>query len=172
MAAATDRFALVQEKYWSENNFDSFFLIKPFAANSTDGEFALIPDKKGNAYFSAQQQSGLKLSLSAWTGKPNYAIYFAKYVDSSYSMSTRSTVNDPKLNQYVSYVDINTGWIYITRNAKKLNSKKERVLEVYAIRQNPITKEWKEVPFQFNNSQFSVANLVISSDRKRVVYVS
>lgn len=161
-----------EEEYWSENNFDSFFVIKPFAANSVDGEFALIPDKKGNAYFSAQKQSGLKLSLSAWTGKPNYAIYSAKYGDSSYSMSTRSTVNDPKLNQYVSYVDINTGWIYITRNAKKLNSKKERVLEIYAIRQNPITKEWKEIPFQFNNSQFSVANLVISSDRKRVVFVS
>jgi outer membrane protein OmpA-like peptidoglycan-associated protein len=161
-----------EEEYWSENNFDSFFVVKPFAANSTDGEFALIPDQKGNVYYSAQKQSGLKLSISAWTGKPNYAMYFAKYGDSSYTMPVRSTVNDPKLNQYVSYVDINTGWIYITRNAKKLNSKKERVLEVYAIRQNPITKEWKEVPFQYNNSQFSVANLVISPDRKRVVFVS
>ena len=161
-----------EEEYWSENNFDSFFVIKPFAANTSSGAIALVPDRKGNVYYAAQLQSGLKLSLSAWTGKPNYSIYSAKYGDSSYSMSFRSTLNNPKLNQYVSHVDINTGWIYITRNAKKLNAKKESLLEIYAVRQNPITKEWKEIPFQFNNAQFSVSNLVISPDRKRVVFVS
>jgi len=77
-----------QEEYWSENNFDSFFVIKPFAANSVNSEFGLIPDKKGNVYYSVQQQKGLKLSLSAWSNKPYYSIYSAKYGDSSYTMAT------------------------------------------------------------------------------------
>lgn len=161
-----------QEEYWAENNFDSFFVIKPFAANTSNSEFGLIPDKKGNVYYSIQQQKGLKLSLSAWSHKPYYSIYSAKYGDSSYTMPVRSSVSSSSLHQYVSYVDINTGWIYITRNAKKLNEKRERLLEIYAVRQNPITKEWKQVPFQFNNSQYSVSNLVISPDRQKVVFVS
>ena len=159
-------------EYWSENDFDSFYVMKKFPSESTGSEFALVPDKKGNVFFSKQYQKGLQLSLSAWNHKPYYAIFKAKYADSSYVNPVSLTNNKKKLHQYVSYYDINTGWIYITRNAEKLNAKKERVLKVLAVRQNPITKEWKEIEFKFNNSEYSVSNLVISPDRKKVIFVS
>lgn len=159
-------------EYWSENNFDTFYVMKKFPSETDGSEFAIVPDKKGNVYFSRQFQKGLQLSLSAWNHKPYYAIFKAKYADSLYSNSSAITNNKKKLHQYVSYVDINTGWIYITRNAEKLNSKKERVLQILAIRQNPITKEWKEIEFKFNNPEYSVSNLIISPDRKKVIFVS
>ena len=159
-------------EYWSENDFDSFYVMKKFPSESKGSEFALVPDKKGNVYFSKQYQKGLQLSLSAWNHKPYYAIFKAKYADSTYLNPVSLTNNKKKLHQYVSYYDINTGWIYITRNSEKLNSKRERVLKVLAVRQNPITKEWKEIEFKFNNPEYSVSNFIISPDRKKIIFVS
>ena len=160
------------ENYWAENDFSTFYSVKPFPSNTQIGEYALVPDQKGNAYFSSHLENGLQKSISAWHEQPYYRIYKAKYGDSSLGLSSELTNNKNGVHQHVSYVDVNTGFIYVTRDAIKKNSKREKVLQVFAMRQNPLTKKWIEIPFQLNNIEFSVADLIISPDGSKVVFAS
>lgn len=160
------------ETYWAENDFSTFYSMKPFASNSKLGEYALIPDKKGNAYYSTHIEKGLKKSVSLWHEQPYYEIYKAKYSDSLISAAREITNNKSASHQHVSFVDPNSGFIYVTRNAKKKNANRERVLQIYSMRQNAVTKKWLEIPFQLNNSEFSVADLVISPDGSKIVFAS
>jgi len=160
------------EVYWPENDFSEFYLLKPFVSNTGLGEYALVSDKKGDAYYSTHIQNGLKQSISVWHEQPYYQIYKAPYSDSFLGKGKEITNNKSVAHQHVSYVDPNTGFIYVTRNAKKKNAKRERVLQVFAMRQNPVTKKWIEIPFQLNNSDYSVADLIISPDGSKVVFAS
>ncbi|MCX6176717.1 MAG: OmpA family protein [Bacteroidetes bacterium] len=160
------------ENYWAENDFSTFYSVKPFPSNTKFGEYALVPDKKGNAYYSTHTENGLQKSISTWHEQPYYKIFKAQYGDSSLGLTSELTNNKNGVHQHVSFVDVNTGFIYITRNATKKNAKRERVLQVFAMRQNALTKKWIEIPFQLNNIEFSVADLVISPDGSKVVFVS
>ena len=160
------------ESYWSENDFSEFYTLKPFNSNTGLGEYALVADKKGNAYYSTHIEKGLKKSVSLWHEQPYYQIYKAPYSDSFIGKGKEITNNKSVSHQHVSFVDPNTGFIYITRNAKKKNNKRERVLQVFAMRQNPVTKKWIEIPFQLNNAAYSVADLIISPDGTKVVFAS
>ena len=160
------------ENYLEETDFSTLYAIKPFGTNSLLGEYALVPDKKGNAYFSSQRESGLLKSISAWQQLPYYQIYQAKYSDTFMGLAMGLTNNRKNLHQHVSCVDPNNGFIYITRSAKTKNTKNERVLQIFAMRQNSLTKEWLEIPFQLNNTEYSVADLVISLDGSKVVFAS
>lgn len=160
------------ENYWAENDFSTFYSVKPFPSNSKLGEYALVPDKKGNAYYSTHTENGLQKSTSAWHEQPYYKIFKAQYGDSTVGLTAELTNNKNGAHQHVSFVDVNTGFIYVTRNATKKNAKRERVLQVFAMRQNALTKKWTEIPFQLNNIEFSVADLVISPDGSKVVFAS
>ncbi len=160
------------ESYWSENDFSEFYTLKPFNSNTGLGEYALVADKKGNAYYSTHIEKGLKKSVSLWHEQPYYQIYKAPYSDSFIGKGKEITNNKSVAHQHVSFVDPNTGFVYITRNAKKKNDKRERVLQVFAMRQNPVTKKWVEIPFQLNNTAYSVADLIISPDGTKVVFAS
>lgn len=160
------------ESYWSENDFSTFYSMKPFLSNTKQGEYALVADKKGNAFYSTHIEKGLKKSVALWHEEPYYQIYKATYFDSSLSSGKEITNNKSVTHQHVSFVDANTGFVYITRNAKRKNANRERVLQVYAMRQNAITKKWLEIPFQLNNTNFSVADLIISPDGSKVVFAS
>lgn len=160
------------ESYWAENNFSVYYSVKPFLSNSQLGEYAMVPDKKGNAYYSTHIEKGLKKSTSLWHEQPYYQIYRAPYSDSFLGKGSEITNNKAVSHQHVSFIDPNTGFIYVTRNAKKKNANRERVLQIYAIRQNPITKKWLEIPLQLNNADYSVADLVISPDGSKVVFAS
>ena len=160
------------ENYLEETDYSTLYAIKPFGTNSLLGEYALVPDKKGNAYFSTQRESGLLKTISAWQQLPYYQIYQAKYSDTFMGLAVAITNNNKKLHQHVSCVDPNNGLIYITRSAKTKNAKNERVLQIFAMRQNSLTKEWLEIPFQLNNTEYSVADLVISLDGSKVVFAS
>ena len=160
------------ENYWAENDFSSFYSVKPFPSNSKLGEYALVPDKKGNAYYSTHTENGLQKSTSAWHEQPYYKIFKAQYGDSTVGLTAELTNNKNGAHQHVSFVDVNTGFIYVTRDAIKKNAKRERVLQVFAMRQNALTKKWSEIPFQLNNIEFSVADLVISPDGSKVVFAS
>lgn len=160
------------ETYWPENDFSEFYMLKPFNSNTGLGEYALVPDKKGNAYYSTHIEKGLKKSVSLWHEQPYYQIYKARYSDSFLGQGKEITNNKSVAHQHVSFVDPNTGFIYVTRNAKKKNAKRERVLQVFAMRQNPVTKKWTEIPFQLNNADYSVADLIISPDGTKVVFAS
>ena len=160
------------ENYWAENDFSTFYSVKPFPSNTKNGEYALVSDKKGSAYFSSHIENGLQKSMSAWHDQPYYKIYKAQYGDSSLGLTSELTNNKNGVHQHVSFVDVNTGFIYVTRDAMKKNSKREKVLQVFAMRQNPLTKKWIEIPFQLNNIEFSVADLIISPDGSKVVFAS
>jgi len=160
------------ENYWAENDFSAFYSVKPFPSNTRLGEYALVPDKKGNAYYSTHSENGLQKSISPWHEQPYYKIFKAKYGDSSLGLTSELTNNKNGVHQHVSFVDVNTGFIYVTRDAIKKNAKRERVLQVFAMRQNPLTKKWIEIPFQLNNIEFSVADLVFSPDGSKVVFAS
>ena len=160
------------ENYWAENDFSSFYSVKPFPSNSKLGEYALVPDKKGNAYYSTHTENGLQKSIAAWHEQPYYRIFKAQYGDSSLGLTSELTNNKHGVHQHVSFVDVNRGFIYVTRDAVKKNAKRERVLQVFAMRQNALTKKWSEIPFQLNNIEFSVADLVISPDGSKVVFAS
>lgn len=96
----------------------------------------------------------------------------AKFSDSSISQPVELSSNAKALNQHVSFYDDKNRMIYITRNAKQSNSKNEKVLQIFAIQQNLFTKKWKEIAFPLNNTDFSVADLIISPDGSKVVFVS
>lgn len=158
--------------YWSEFDFNTNYTIKPFPQNSKLGEYGLIRDSKGNCYFSTHKEVGLRKVLSAWFEEPNYSIYKAKYADSSFSGEKELSNTVRSSNQHASYYDEITGFLYITRNAEKPNSKGEKVLQIFGVKQNPVTKAWKEVQFQLNNADFSVSDLVMSPDGSKVIFVS
>jgi hypothetical protein len=160
------------ENYWAENDFSSFYSVKPFPSNSKLGEYSLVPDKKGNAYYSTHAENGLQKSIASWHEQPYYRIFKAQYGDSSLGLTSELTNNKNGAHQHVSFVDVNNGFIYVTRDAVKKNAKRERVLQVFAMRQNALTKKWNEIPFQLNNIEFSVADLVISPDGSKVVFAS
>ncbi|MFM6953073.1 MAG: OmpA family protein [Bacteroidota bacterium] len=167
-----DQNAGAVESYWPENDFSAYYSVKPFTSNSQLGEYALVPDKKGNAYYSTHIEKGLRKSTSLWHEQPYYQIYRAPYSDSFLGAGKEITNNKAVSHQHVSFVDPNTGFIYVTRNAKKKNANRERVLQVYAMRQNAVTKKWLEIPFQLNNTDYSVADLIISPDGSKVVFAS
>jgi outer membrane protein OmpA-like peptidoglycan-associated protein len=160
------------ESYWAENDFSAYYSMKPFVSNTKQGEYALVADKKGNAYYSTHSEAGLKKSISLWHEQSYYQIHKAKYLDSMLGVGKAITNNKAAVHQHVSFVDPNSGFVYVTRNAKKKNANRERVLQIYAIRQNAVTKKWIEIPFQLNNLDFSVADLVISPDGSKVVFAS
>ena len=160
------------DNYWSENDFSTFYSLKPFTSNTKFGEYGLVSDKKGNAYYSTIAENALQNAISTWHEQPYFRIFKAKYGDSTLGIPSELTHNINGVHQHVSYVDVNSGFIYITRNAVKKNDKRERVLQVFALRQNAITKKWTEIPFQLNNIEFSVADLVISPDGSKVVFAS
>jgi len=160
------------ESYWTENDFSVFYSVKPFLSNSELGEYAMVPDKKGNAYYSTHIEKGLRQSTSLWHEQPYYQIYRASYSDSFLGKGKEITNNKAVAHQHVSFVDPNSGFIYVTRNAKKKNANRERVLQVFAMRQNAVTKKWLEIPFQLNNQAYSVADLIISPDGSKVIFAS
>jgi outer membrane protein OmpA-like peptidoglycan-associated protein len=160
------------ESYWTENDFSQYYSVKPFISNTALGEYAMVPDKKGNAFYSTHIEKGLRKSTSLWHEQPYYQIYRAPYSDSFLGTGKEITNNKAVAHQHVSFVDPNTGFMYVTRNAKKKNANRERVLQVFAMRQNAVTKKWLEIPFQLNNADYSVADLIISPDGSKVVFVS
>lgn len=167
-----DQNASADGDYWAENDFSVYYSVKPFLSNSQLGEYAMVPDKKGNAYYSTHIEKGLRQSTSMWHEQPYYQIYRAPYSDSFLGTGKEITNNKAVSHQHVSFVDPNTGFIYVTRNAKKKNANRERVLQVFAMRQNAVTKKWLEIPFQLNNADYSVADLIISPDGSKVVFAS
>jgi len=158
--------------YWADYDFNSKYTFKPFPNAKALGEYGVVSDNNGNCYYSSHTEKGLRKVLSAWFEQPYYNIFKAKFSDSSILQPTELSINAKNLNQHVSFYDGKNRLIYITRNAKKANAKKEKVLQIFAIQQNLFTKKWKEIPFQFNNLEFSVADLVISPDGSKVIFVS
>lgn len=158
--------------YWQDFDFNANYNIKPFPGASAAAEYGIVVDDKENCYYTTHAEKGLRKVLSAWYEQPYYSIYKAKYSDSTYTRSEELSNTKRALNQHVSFYDAKTGFIYVTRNAEKANKDKEKVLQIFAMKQNIFTKKWTEVPFQLNNLNFSVADLVISPDGSRVVFVS
>jgi len=162
-----------RDDYWEEFNFSSNYYFKPFDQNSGKGEFSLVSNKKGLAYYSKHKSNtGLWKILSSSHEQGYYNVYSAKYFDSAISRSQLETFNKSRVHQQVSCFDSSTGWLYVTRNSPKLNKNREKVLQVFAIKKDRKTNKWIEVPFQLNNDAYSVSDLVISPDGKKVVFVS
>lgn len=158
--------------YWEEFDFNSNYNLKQFPAASAAAEYGIVIDDKENCYYTTHAEKGLRKVLSAWFEQPYYSIYKAKYNDSTYNNAIELTNTKRSLHQHISFYDAKTGFIYVTRNADKANKNKEKVLQIFAMKQNIFTKKWKEVPFQLNNSEFSVADLVMSPDGTKVIFVS
>lgn len=158
--------------YWQEYDFNSNYSLKQFPAASAAAEYGIVIDDKENCYYTTHEEKGLRKVLSAWFEQPYYSIYKAKYNDSTYNNAVELSNTKRSLHQHISFYDAKTGFIYVTRNAEKANKNKEKVLQVFAMKQNIFTKKWKEVPFQLNNSDFSVADLVLSPDGSKAIFVS
>ena len=158
--------------YWADYDFNSKYTIKPFPNASALGEYGVVSDNNGNCYYTSHTEKGLRKVLSAWFEQPYYNVFKAKFSDSSISQPEELSSNAKALNQHVSFYDAKNRMIYITRNAKTANTKKEKVLQIFAIQQNIFTKKWKETAFPLNNLDFSVADLIISPDGSKVVFVS
>ena len=158
--------------YWQEYDFNSNYTLKQFPAASSAAEYGIIIDDKENCYYTTHEEKGLRKVLSAWFEQPYYSIYKAKYNDSTFNSAVELTNTKRSLHQHISFYDAKTGFIYVTRNAEKANKNKEKVLEIFAMKQNIFTKKWREIPFQLNNSESSVADLVISPDGTKVIFVS
>ena len=158
--------------YWQDFDFNSNYNMKSFPAASAAAEYGIVIDDKENCYYTTHAEKGLRKVLSAWFEQPYYSIYKAKYSDSTYTRSEELSNTKRSLNQHISYYDPKTGYLYVTRNAEKANKDKEKVLQIFAMKQNIFTKKWTEVPFQLNNLEYSVADLVISPDGARAIFVS
>ncbi len=158
--------------YWEEFDFIDNYNIKAFPQNSKMGEYGLVKDGKGYCYYSTHKQKGLWKILSATHEQPYHKVYRARYSDSSFIMEKEASLNKSRTNQHVSFVDQKTGWIYITRNAQDPNRNNEKVLQIYAMKPDATGKKWIEMPFHLNNTNHSLADLVISPDRTRIVFAS
>ena len=158
--------------YWQDFDFNANYNIKPFPAATAAAEYGIVIDDKENCYYTTHAEKGLRKVLSSWYEQPYYSIFKAKYSDSTYSRAEELSNTKRALNQHVSFYDAKNGYIYVTRNADKANKDKEKVLQIFAMKQNIFTKKWTEIPFQLNNLNFSVSDLVISPDGSRVVFVS
>ncbi len=172
----TDQFYVENKEkrsdYWQDFDFNSNYSMKPFPGASAAAEYGIVIDDKENCYYTTHAEKGLRKVLSAWFEQPYYSIYKAKYNDSTYNRSEELSNTKRTLNQHVSCYDPKTGFIYVTRNAEKANKDKEKVLQIFAMKQNIFTKKWTEIPFQLNNFEYSVADLVLSPDGSRVIFVS
>lgn len=159
--------------YWEEFNFQDNYVFKKIPQNTKMSEYALVPDGKGKAFFSQQIGTGLWKIITAIQGQPYHKVVYARYSDSSIIFPEVMKFNKSRTNQHISFVDQVNGWVYLTRNVKKPNSKNEKVLEIIALRRDrKDKKKWIEVPFQYNNANFSVADLVISPDGTKAVFSS
>ena len=173
----TDDFYITNKEkrsdYWEEFNFQDNYVFKKIPQSTKVSEYALVPDGKGNAFFSQQKSTGLWKIITAVQGQPYHKIIFARYSDSSIIFPEVMKFNKSRTNQHISYVDQVNGWMYLTRNVCKKNSKNEKVLEVVALRKDRKNKsKWIEVPFQLNNKNYSVADLVISPDGSKAIFSS
>lgn len=158
--------------YWEEFDFIDNYNIKAFPQNSRMGEYGLVMDNKGYCYYSTHKQKGLWKILSATHEQPYHKVYRARYSDSSFIMEKEVSLNKSRTNQHVSFVDQKTGWVYITRNAQDPNRNNEKVLQIIAMKLDATGKKWIEVPFHLNSTNHSMADLVISPDRTKVVFAS
>ncbi len=159
--------------YWDEMNLQENFVIKKIPQSTSQSEYALVPDGKGKAYFSQQKDARLWKKITGIQGKTYHQIILARYSDSSIIFPEVLKFNKSRTNQHVSCVDKVNGWIYVTRNVRTTNTKNEKVLEIVALRRDRKDKrKWIELPFQLNNPNFSVADLVIHPDGSKVVFTS
>lgn len=157
--------------YWFEFNFSDNYNLRKLPNGSDKGDYGIVPTPDGNAYFTqTQKPKGLWKILSSSHNQPYSVIVKAKFKDSTIGRAKEEKFNKRRVHQYVSCYDEATGIIYITRNAAKTNSKNEQVLQIFALKKK--AGKWQEIPFQLNNDKFSVADLVISPDQTKVVFVS
>lgn len=160
-----------REDYWAEFNFSDNYVTKKVPQNSPLGDYGIVATPDGNAYFTqTQKETGLWKVRSASHFNPYNVIVKAKFNDSTIGVAKEVGFNKCRVHQYVSHYDEANGIVYITRNANKPNANNETLLQVFGVKQEG--KKWKEIPFQMNNDKFNVADLVISPDGSKVVFVS
>lgn len=160
-----------REDYWAEFNFSDNYVTKKVPQNSSLGDYGIVATPDGNAYFTqTQKETGLWKVRSASHFNPYNVIVKAKFNDSTIGAAKEVGFNKCRVHQYVSHYDEANGIVYITRNANKPNANKETLLQVFGVKQEG--KKWEEIPFQLNNDKFNVADLVISPDGSKVVFVS
>ena len=163
----------LRDDYWSEMNYSESYVIKPFASNSELGEYGVVIDPINRvAYYSTHKDIELRKATSGWYGEPYYTLYKAKFMDSFMAMGKEISHTVRNAHHAASFVDTQTGFLYITRNVRKPNSSKERVLQVFRIKQDPITKVWEEQAFPLNNIEYNISSLVFSPDGSMVYFAS
>ncbi len=160
-----------RQDYWAEFNFTENYTVKKIPQSSAKGDYGLITTPDGKAFFTqTKKEKGLWKIRSATHYAPYNVIMKAKFNDSTLGAAKEIEVNRSRTHQYVSHYDEANGLVYITRNAAKPNADRERLLQVFALKQ--VGKKWKEIPFQLNNDKYNVADLVIAPDASKVVFVS
>lgn len=163
----------LRSDYWSAMDFTPYYVVKPFISNSEFGEYGLVIDPRtGTAYYSTHKDVELRKATSGWFDEPYYTLYQAKYMDSFLAMGSEISHTVRNAHHAANFLDTQTGFLYITRNARKPNANKERVLQVYRIKQDPITKAWEEQAFPLNSADYNVSSLVFSPDGASVFFAS
>lgn len=159
------------EDYWDEFDFSKNYRIKKFKSKNKSPELGLLPLPDGTAYITQEhKEKGLWRTRSSNSNHPYMVICRGDFQDSLISNVIETDLNKFQGHQYATFYDEATGILYITRNSKKSNKKHERVLQIFAIKKEK--GQWIELPFKFNSDNYSVADLVLSPDRSRVVFVS
>ena len=163
----------LRSDYWSAMDFTPFYVVKPFISNTDMGEYGLVMDpRSGTAYYSTHKDVELRKATSGWFDEPYYTLYQAKYMDSFLAMGSEISHTVRNAHHAANFLDTTTGFLYITRNARKPNANKERVLQIYRIKQDPVTKAWEEQAFPLNNINYNVSSLVFSPDGGTVYFAS
>lgn len=163
----------LRSDYWSAMDFTPYYVVKPFISNTEMGEYGLVMDPRtGTAYYSTHKDVELRKATSAWFDEPYYTLYQAKYMDSFLAMGSEISHTVRNAHHAANFLDTQTGFLYITRNARKPNANKERVLQVYRIKQDPVTKAWEEQAFPLNSADYNVSSIVFSPDGGSVYFAS
>jgi len=163
----------LRSDYWSAMDFTPFYVVKPFISNTEMGEYGLVMNPRtGSAYYSTHKDVELRKATSGWFDEPYYTLYQAKYMDSFLAMGSEISHTVRNAHHAANFLDTQTGFLYITRNARKPNANKERVLQIYRIKQDPVTKAWEEQAFPLNNVNYNISSLVFSPDGASVYFAS
>lgn len=159
------------EDYWNEFDFSKNYRIKQFKSKNKSPELGLLPLPDGTAYITQEhKETGLWRTRSSYSNHPYMVICKGDFQDSVISNVVETDLNKFQGHQYATFYDEATGILYITRNSNKSNKNHEKVLQIFAVKKE--RGQWIELPFKFNSEKYSVADLILSPDRSRVIFVS
>ena len=154
------------------------FVITKLNINTQNAEFGAVKFKEGIIFASSRLKNDTKKDkIDPWTGKPFISMYYAKGKDDIFS--------EPELFSPLAKLNSNTGPVSIHPYGNEIfftgnnsdealvtdeNLKTEK-LSIYSVKIED-GKFGEPIPFQFNNTEYSVAHPFLNTDGSILYFAS